>query len=379
MCKKDALLNIIFLLSVLSLSCQQPGQQVQKAGLVGGGCDGCELMFIGIPANIGSADTSAGWWESGQPLLVTGTVFEIDGLTPAPNVIVYYWQTDNAGYYSAGKSQPEGTRRHGHIRGWVKSDTAGHYAIYTIRPAPYPKEDIPAHIHLSIKEPDIANEYYTDELVFDDDPLLTGAKRKALENRGGSGVLRVLEEGKLQTAEHNIILGLHIPNYPKKAPSNLSGLEIGLDQPSFIPYHAYGPDKGSRACPVCKYGRYNGILYFVGDHPDWPDIKKWLAFLEKESIARGKFLKVYFVYGNSVAYNKTAREKELADLGAELGLQKTALSFVPSFADVESEVYLNKINPEVKNTFILYNNSSIVNKYVNHKATTENFDRLKNF
>ncbi len=137
-------------------------------------------------------------------------------------------------------------RRHGHIRGWVKSDAAGHYAIYSIRPAPYPKEDIPAHIHLSIKEPDIANEYYTDELVFDDDPLLTGAKRKALENRGGSGVLRVLEEGKLQTAEHNIILGLHIPNYPKKAPANLSGLEIGLDQPSFIPYHAYGPDKGSR-------------------------------------------------------------------------------------------------------------------------------------
>ena len=35
---------------------------------------------------------------------------------------------------------------------------------------------------------DIENEYYIDEFVFDDDVLLTGAKRKALENRGGSGV-----------------------------------------------------------------------------------------------------------------------------------------------------------------------------------------------
>ncbi len=53
-------------------------------------------------------------------------------------------------------------------------------------------ESIPAHIHTSIKEPNIDNEYYIDEFVFDDDKLLTGAKRKALENRGGSGVLRVL-------------------------------------------------------------------------------------------------------------------------------------------------------------------------------------------
>ncbi len=278
---KNLFLSIFLFFPVISISCQQPNQPAASSSIVGGGCDGCELMYIGMPENILSTDTSAGWWEPGQQLLVSGTVLQVDGRTPAPNVVVYYWQTDNAGYYSPGKTQPEGTRRHGHIRGWVKSDSAGHYSIYTIRPAPYPKESIPAHIHLSIKEPDIANEYYVDELVFDDDLLLTGAKRKAPENRGGSGILRIKEEGRLQIAEHNIILGLHIPGYPKKPPANLSGLEIGLDQPSFMPYHSYGPDKGSRACPVCKYGRYKGILYFVGNNPDWMEIKKWLAlFLE---------------------------------------------------------------------------------------------------
>ena len=114
----------------------------------------------------------------------------------------------------------------------------------------------------------------------------------------------------------------------------------------------------------------------MGDHPDWTEIKKWLALLEKESIARGKFLKVYFVYGNSLDYNKTVREKELADLGAELVLQKTAITFVPSFSDEESEVCLNKLNPEVKNTFIVYCNRAIVNKYVDLIASQENFQLI---
>jgi len=160
----------------------------EKTKLVGGGCDGCEIMYVGIPTNISSVDTSAGWTEKGQKLLVTGIVYKIDGKTPAPNVIIYYWQTDNNGYYSPKPEMDEKAKRHGHIRGWVKSDEQGNYSIYTVRPAPYPTENIPAHIHTSIKEPDIANEYYIDEFVFDDDKLLTGEKRKALENRGGSGI-----------------------------------------------------------------------------------------------------------------------------------------------------------------------------------------------
>jgi protocatechuate 3,4-dioxygenase, beta subunit len=247
--------------------------------VIGGGCDGCEIMYVGMPVNIAAVDTSAGWTKKGQQLLVTGKVYKIDGKTPAPNIVIYYWQTDNNGYYSPIKGMDEKAKPHGHIRGWVKTDESGNYAIYTIKPAPYPNDTIPAHIHLSIKEPNIDQEYYIDDFIFDDDKLLTGKKRKALENRGGSGVLRVLISGALQIAEHNIILGLNIPNYPEtNKTENQSGLEIGEDNPSFIPYHAFGPDKGTRTCPVCKYGRFHGIVYFVGNHPNWDDIKKWLIF-----------------------------------------------------------------------------------------------------
>ena len=346
----------------------------QKNKLAGGGCDGCEIMFVGMPTNINAVDTSAGWMEQGQKLLVTGIVYKIDGKTPASNVIVYYWQTDNNGYYSPKNEMDEKARRHGHIRGWVKTDENGKYSIYTIKPAPYPNDNIPSHIHTSIKEPNIDNEYYIDEFIFDDDKLLTSEKRKALENRGGSGILRVLNSDNIQIAEHNIILGLNIPNYPTTQKSEKqSGLQIGEDNPSFIPFHAYGPDRGTRTCPVCKYGRYHGVVYFVGNNPNWNEIKKWLTFLEQESVTRSKYLKAYFVYGNEKNYNKTQREKELEKIGQELHLKNIALTFVPSLTDTESEVNLNKINPSVENTFIIYRHRTIIDKFIDKKPTADNF------
>ena len=342
--------------------------------IIGGGCDGCEIMFVGMPKNISSVDTSIGWSGKGQKLLITGKVYKIDGKTPVSNVVIYYWQTDNNGYYSSAKGMDENAKRHGHIRGWVKTDENGSYSIYTIKPAPYPNGHIPAHIHTSIKEPNIDNEYYIDEFIFDDDQLLTVEKRKALENRGGSGILRVLISGNLHVAEHNIILGLNIPNYPETNKSeNKSGLEIGEDNPSFIPYHAFGPDKGTRTCPVCKYGRFHGIVYFVGNNPNWDDIKKWLTFLEQESVTRGKYLKAYFVYGNEKGYNKDGRQKELENIGLELSLKNIALTFVPSMTDTGSEINLNKINPNVENTFVIFKHRTIIDKFINFEATAENF------
>lgn len=353
--------------------------QTEKSGhsnenqIVGGPFENKEFIYIGMPDKINSIDTSLGWNQNGQKLLITGTIYRIDGKTPAPGVILYYYHTDVNGYYPNKEGLDRRIVRHGYIRGWVKSDEKRKYSIYTVRPAPYPNSDSPAHIHPTIKEPSL-NEYYIDEFVFDDDKLLTGKKRKALENRGGSGILRVLISGNLQIAEHDIILGLNIPDYPATIRAEKqSGLKIGEDNPSFIPFHAWGPDKGTRACPVCKYGRYHGIVYFVGNNPNWPDIKKWLTFLEEESTSRSKYLKAYFVYGNTNNYNKDKRRKELEQLGVELNLKNIALTFVPNFEDAESEVNLNKINPAVENTFIIYRHITIVDKYINLKPTSDNF------
>jgi protocatechuate 3,4-dioxygenase, beta subunit len=352
-----------------------PSTETQK--IVGGGCDGCELMYVDMPKEILSEHTSLGWTEGTQKLLLTGKVFQLDGRTPAPNVVVYYWHTDERGLYSSNNNTPTKAIRHGKLRGWVKSGEDGSYMIKTSRPAAYPNENIPQHIHLSIKEPDIQNEYYAD-LYFDDDRLYLAHKKKYGKfDRAGTELLRVLLDNKIQVAEHNIVVGLNIPNYPTESNTvNLSGLKIGEDQPSFIPYHAFGPDKGTQTCPVCKYGRYHGIVYFVGNNPNWQEIKEWLQFLEQESTTRQSYLKAYFVYGNDKAYSKEARQKELEKVGAELNIKNTALTFVPSFADTKTEANLNSINPEVENTFIVYKHRTIVDKHVNLKPTLENFKKL---
>lgn len=386
-------MNRLFYIGLLTMifyvltSCNGQNQNTiqsttQKTGShkvrIGGECEEgyCELIYFGMPREIKPVDTSAGWFEKGQKLMVTGTVYKRDGKTPVPNVIVYYHHTDNDGYYSRGNDKPENQTRHGHIRGWVKTNDKGEYSIYTIRPAPYPNESIPAHIHIIIKEPNIENEYWIDDLVFDDDKLLIPYRKKYPETapRCGSGLLRVLLKDSLQIAEHNFILGLNIPNHPENIiPEKQSGLNIGEGQPSFDPIHAYGPDKGSHACPVCKYGRYQGILYFVGDNPDWKEIKQWLLFLEKESIMRQKYLKVFFIYGNEKAYNRQDRLTELETIGKELSIRNTALTFVPSFSDGKSNINLSKIIPTVENTFIIYKHRTIIDKYMDLKPTPDNF------
>lgn len=68
--------------------------------------------------------------------------------------------------------------------------------------------------------------------------------------------------------------------------------------------------------------------------------------------------------------------QELEKLGMELGLEKVALTFVPSFKDQESEVYLNKIDPNVGNTFLIYKRSNIIAKYVGLQATQQNFNTI---
>jgi protocatechuate 3,4-dioxygenase beta subunit len=179
---------------------------------VGGGCDGCELMFEGMPKALGWRTSIAGAGEAGQPLEMRGVIYRSDGRTPAPDVILYVYHTDATGHYSPAPGQTQG-RRHGHLRGWMKTDREGRYEFRTIRPAPYPGHDVPAHIHPVVKEPG-KNEYYLDEYVFADDPLLTREKRARLENRGGSGIVAVSRDKQgVWVGRRDIVLGRNIPDY----------------------------------------------------------------------------------------------------------------------------------------------------------------------
>jgi protocatechuate 3,4-dioxygenase beta subunit len=96
----------------------------------------------------------------------------------------------------------------------MKTDKNGFYRFYTLVPASYPNSNNPKHIHPVVKEPG-RNEYWIDEFVFDDDPLLTEKERTRPMPVGGNGVLKPYMKDGMLRATRNIILGLHVAGYPK--------------------------------------------------------------------------------------------------------------------------------------------------------------------
>lgn len=373
----------LILLACLNLaSCNGQTPQNQTT-ILSDDFDQSPPFYYKMPNKMSAIDSSPAFKQKGQKILLTGTVYERDGKTPAADVILYYYQTDTHGIYATNESEERNMPKnklgqtHGYIRGWLKTDQQGKYAIYTIKPGTYPSRDEAAHIHITVKEKQVKEPYYIDNFLFDEDPLLTTERRRKMENRGGSGVIRFVQKDAMWIGERNIILGLNIPDYPIQDTSFISsGKNIGEDLFSFTPFHAYGPDKGTKTCPICKYGWYHGILYFVGNQPNWDEVKTWLLFLDRESQKRKQYLTVYFVYGNEADYDKGDRIQELEKLGTELQLKKVALTFVPSFRDQASEIYLNKINPNVENTFLIYRRSNIIDKYIELKPTPQNFKKI---
>lgn len=210
------LLPILLLFTNCNGQAKQDDQTIhlQNEPRIGGNCETCELIYVGMPKTINATDTSAGWQLPGPKLIVTGTVYKPDKKTPASDIILYYWQTDNKGIYANKAGLEPKADRHGYIRGWVKTDKNGKYTIYTNRPASYPNSDAPAHIHMLVKEPTIKNEYYIDDIMFADDPLLPKGTRDASEMKGGNGVVKVISKNGIQRATRDIILGQNIENYP---------------------------------------------------------------------------------------------------------------------------------------------------------------------
>ena len=132
--------------------------------MVGGPCDRCELMFEGMPREISWKTIIATQDEPGIPMTITGIIYQKDGRTPASDVILYVYHTDNTGRYSAAPNQKEGIA-HGHLRGWMKTDASGRYQFKSIRPAGYPNGKAPQHIHPSIKEKG-KSLYWIDEYIY---------------------------------------------------------------------------------------------------------------------------------------------------------------------------------------------------------------------
>jgi protocatechuate 3,4-dioxygenase beta subunit len=165
-----------------------------------------ECYFINMPETLESTMIIPAAGETADELIISGTILKGDGKTPFQNVILYAYHTDSKGYYSKSGKETGIQKWHGKLHGWCKTDSAGQYTIKTIRPAPYPNNSIPAHIHSALKLPDNSMLYIND-FVFTDDPLIDDRYRSSFEREvGGTGIIELTKKDNRWYGHRNIIL-----------------------------------------------------------------------------------------------------------------------------------------------------------------------------
>jgi protocatechuate 3,4-dioxygenase beta subunit len=349
----------------------------QKEIKVGGGCEGCEAIYESYVSfdKLSYTDTLPDFNEQGPKIEISGIVYQSDGKTPAPGIILYVYHTDQAGLYSKKGNETGWGKRHGYIRGWMKTNEQGQYKFYTLVPASYPNSTNPKHIHPTIKEPG-KTEYWIDEFVFDDDPLLPDKERNRTNPVGGNGVLKTVMKDGMLRASRNIILGLNVADYPKASVTNIqSGLVIGSNCPAFDPMHVSGADIGKKTCPMCKYGYGQGIMVWF-NHTNLDNMSQFTRNLESEMERRGeKKFRVFLVYMNPSDKKMDMDEKKIRQWCEEQHLEKVAMVYIPSPTD-EKTAGVYKINPAAKNTVFIYKQRKIAAKWVNIEYDDESLNAI---
>ena len=179
-------------------------QATERVPVVGGPCEGCEAVFVGMPDSLSWRARIAPEDEPGERMVLRGTVRDADG-SPAPGVIVYAYQTNARGVYPPDDDFTGHARRHGELRAWVRTDERGRYRFETIRPGSYPGRDVPAHVHLHVVEPGCCT-YWIESVRFLDDPLLPDTAGVPGRDRGGSGLVEPRRENGIWIAERDIRL-----------------------------------------------------------------------------------------------------------------------------------------------------------------------------
>jgi protocatechuate 3,4-dioxygenase beta subunit len=144
---------------------------IRKHALDPAQCNWCGAS--GVPGGVNWKTFLAEKTDDGEPLVISGTVFQKDGVTPAPNVLIYAYHTNAKGFYGRSSDEPQ----HGKHRGWMLTDARGRYEFQTIKPGFYPSRDNPAHIHFTLTGVDF-KEDWIDSIWFENDSLITPEIKK---------------------------------------------------------------------------------------------------------------------------------------------------------------------------------------------------------
>jgi protocatechuate 3,4-dioxygenase beta subunit len=144
---------------------------------------------IEVPGTVSRKTVLSKKSDKDEPMIISGTVFQSDGKTPAPNVLIYFYHTDSEGIYGRGN----GEHKHGHFRGWMLTDAKGRYEFSSIKPASYPNRTFAAHVHMTLTGVNF-KEDWIDSILFEGDKFISAQERNTAGKKGGFNPILKLEK-----------------------------------------------------------------------------------------------------------------------------------------------------------------------------------------
>ncbi|NNF02152.1 MAG: hypothetical protein HKN22_05670 [Bacteroidia bacterium] len=197
----------------LSVQCADPRINVQNGNnaIQVDPCDDPDARisccFANMPSNVTHQMIITESEDDGEILLISGRVINNIDSGAMPNILIYGYHTDKNGYYTKAGTESGVQKWHGKFHGWCKTNDQGEFEIRTIRPAPYPDNTIPAHIHLAIQKPHNSKPFYINDIVFSEDPLTNEQYRSSEPYEdGGSGIIDLKKRDSVWKGERLIIL-----------------------------------------------------------------------------------------------------------------------------------------------------------------------------
>ncbi|WP_111307147.1 dioxygenase family protein [Confluentibacter sediminis] len=151
---------------------------------------------------LNNTDSIPDYEAKAEKLIITGTIYQSDGKTPAKDVILYIFQPDENGNYNL--KRDANRKRYVYHRAWIKTDADGKYTFYTFMPGKLIRSKELKQIRRIIKEPG-KDAYDMAPFFFNDDPLIPDLTL-ACRAEAVKSMLRINEKDGVYTSTKDIKL-----------------------------------------------------------------------------------------------------------------------------------------------------------------------------